>query len=221
MKRRAFAYLRVSGLGQVDGLGFDRQLTAIQRFAHEHDIEIVRIYREEGIPGKNELDDRPSLRSLIADLLSDGVKLVLVERLDRLARALIVQETILQDLQRRGIEMISVAEPDACSADPTRTMIRQILGAFFEYERKMIVSKLADARSRIRLKNGKCEGRKAYGEHPNKPAEKLVLDRMRRMSADGFNWTSIARELNGVGIEPRKGKQWHPATIGRILRRAV
>lgn len=221
MRRRAFAYLRVSGLGQVDGLGFDRQLTAIQRFAHEHDIEIVRVYREEGIPGKTELDGRPALRSLIVDLLSDGVKLVLVEKLDRLARALIVQETILQDLQRRGIEMISVAEPDACSSDPTRTMIRQILGAFFEYERKMIVSKLADARSRIRLKNGKCEGRKAYGSHPKKPFEKDILRRMLSMAASGYTWTAIAHEFNAAGIPPRSGERWYPATVGRILRRVA
>jgi hypothetical protein len=38
-----------------------------------------------------------------------------------------------------------VAEPDLCSDDPSRKLIRQILGAFSEYEKTMIVLKLRGA----------------------------------------------------------------------------
>jgi hypothetical protein len=47
-------------------------------------------------------------------------------KVDRLARDLMVQEHIIQDMQRRGITLISVAEPDLCSDDPTRKLLRQM-----------------------------------------------------------------------------------------------
>jgi hypothetical protein len=43
---------------------------------------------------------------------SNGVRVVLVERLDRLARDLMVQETIVADLWKHAFELVSVAEPD-------------------------------------------------------------------------------------------------------------
>src|SRR5512146_2544355 len=147
-----FVYLRVSGLAQVEGEGFPRQLSACEDYARRNDLNIVKVFREEGITGKSELDNRPALREMLAELMADGVKVVLVEKLDRLARKLIVQETILQDFQRRGFQVFSTTENDVTDDDPTRTLIRQILGAFFEYERAMIVSKLADARRRVKVK---------------------------------------------------------------------
>lgn len=212
----AYAYLRVSGLGQVDGDGFARQLLAMQTYATSHDIEIVRVYREEGVCGANELDGRPALQELIADLLSNGTRLVLVEKLDRLARALIVQETILQDLTRRGITLVSVSEPDLCTDDPTRTMIRQILGAFFEYERKMIVLKTRAARERIRASGQRCEGRKRFGHHA---PEMLIVETIQRLANQGVSCLDIASTLNDEGIPTRLGKKWHSGTVSKILSR--
>jgi DNA invertase Pin-like site-specific DNA recombinase len=50
------------------------------------------------------------------------------------------------------------------SDDPTRKMMRQIAGAFAEYEKARLVSKLRHARDRVRQEKGKCEGRKPHGE---------------------------------------------------------
>lgn len=213
---KAFVYMRVSGLSQVEGMGFNRQEAACNDYATKNSIEIVKVYREEGVSGKTELDGRPALCALIADLLSTGTKMVLVERLDRLARDLIVQETIIQDLRRREVQIISVAEPDLCSDDPTRTLIRQILGAFFSYERKMIVAKLADARLRMKKQNGKCEGRKAFGD---KDGEKVVLDTILTHADNGCSPESIAGLLNHDHIPTRYGRRWNSGTIHRILKR--
>jgi DNA invertase Pin-like site-specific DNA recombinase len=224
---KAHAYLRVSGLDQVDGFGFDRQLAAIQAFAASRDIEILQVYREEGVTGKSELDGRPALQRLISDLLGNGVRLVLIERLDRLARSLIVQETIIQDLTRRGIEIISVAEPDVCKAgdDPTRILVRQILGAVFEFERKMIAGKLRSARECKKARSGSCEGNKPYGymsggrrqaDIPN-PAEFPTLKIMRDLKASGHNGEEIAEKLNALNLRGRSGKPWRSSVIRRIL----
>jgi hypothetical protein len=52
--KKAHAYLRVSGKGQVEGDGFTRQLKAIREYAAAHDIKIVNVYREEGVGGTRE-----------------------------------------------------------------------------------------------------------------------------------------------------------------------
>jgi DNA invertase Pin-like site-specific DNA recombinase len=53
-----------------------------------------------------------------------------------------VSESILADFQRKGVTVVSVAEPDLCSSDPTRILMRQMMSAFAQYEKSMIVLKL-------------------------------------------------------------------------------
>jgi DNA invertase Pin-like site-specific DNA recombinase len=44
---KAYGYCRVSGAGQIDGNGFDRQEEEIKKFASTHKIEIVQIFKEQ------------------------------------------------------------------------------------------------------------------------------------------------------------------------------
>ena len=115
---KAHAYLRVSGKGQVDGDGFTRQLKAIREYAAARDIKIVNVYREEGVSGTKDSADRPAWSELMTALHANGVRVVIIEKLDRLARDLMVQETIIADLRKHGFELVSVAEPDLMANDP-------------------------------------------------------------------------------------------------------
>lgn len=69
---KAFAYLRVSGKGQVEGDGFPRQLEAVRKYAAAHDIKIAKVYREEGVSGTTEWENRPAFAEMMAAMLSDG-----------------------------------------------------------------------------------------------------------------------------------------------------
>jgi len=211
---KAFAYLRVSGKGQVDGDGFTRQLAAVRHYANAHDVKIARVFREEGISGSKDLENRPALLELMTALHANGTKLVLVERLDRLARDLMVQETIIGDLRKNGFELISVAEPDLLQDDPSRKLMRQIFGAIAEYEKTMIVLKLRGARIRMRAKTGRCEGAKPYGSLPGEPE---VIERMEALRTSGMGFDRIAAALNGEAILPRRGQRWHGLTVNKIL----
>jgi len=211
---KAFAYLRVSGKGQVDGDGFTRQLEAIKRYAAAHDIKIGKVFREEGVSGTKDLENRPALSSMLTALYSNGTRLVLVEKLDRLARDLMVQETIIGDLRKHGFDLISVAEPDLLQDDPTRKLMRQIFGAISEYEKTMIVLKLRGARVRAKAKEGRCEGAKPYGHFEGEAA---VIERMKTLRASGMGFDRIAGALNAEGIKPRRGERWWGLTVNKIL----
>lgn len=213
---KAFGYIRVSGKSQLDGDGFPRQREAIQAYAAAHGLEIVRVFEERAVPGKTELENRPALQELLAALYANGVRTAIIERLDRLARDIVVQETIIKDMRAHSIELISASEPDLCSDDPSRKLIRQILGAVSEYEKDMIVLKLKGARQRQRAKKGRCEGRKPYG---SRDGEQAVISRMYELRTAGHSDAGIAATLNAQGLRPRKASTWSPIVVGRILDR--
>lgn len=215
-KVKAFAYLRVSGRGQLDGDGFTRQLEAITRYAAANDIKIVKTFQEEGVSGTVEGMDRPAWFDMIAAVLTNGVKTVIIEKLDRLARHVMIQEHIIQDLQRRGITLISVAEPDLCSDDPTRELMRVIMGAIAQYDRRTTVLKLRGARTRMRKREGRCEGRKAFGYHEG---EADALARMKKLRSQDLGFDAVANKLNAERVPTRTGGKWYGATVNKILSR--
>jgi DNA invertase Pin-like site-specific DNA recombinase len=160
--------------------------------------------------------NRPAFSEMMTALLANGTRTVLVERLDRIARDLMVQESIIADFQRKGLTIVSVAEPDLCSDDPSRVLMRQILGAFFQYEKTMIVLKLRGARVRERATDGHCEGRKPYGARPGE-AETVV--RIQSLRDAGMAMDTIAETLNAEGTKPRKGSQWYGSSVRNVLLR--
>src|ERR1035438_2788572 len=203
---KAFGYLRVSGKGQVDGDGFPRQLQAINGYAAAHDIAIVKVFREKGVTGSKESMDRPAVAEMMTALHSNGVRTIIIEKLDRLARDLMGQEATIADLQKHGFTLISVAEPDLMATDPTRILMRQLMGAVAQYDKSQIVLKLRGARMRKRATDGRCEGRKPFGRDE---AEKAALVRMRALRGDGLAFDRIAARLDAEGVPTRTERRWH------------
>src|SRR5262245_8612059 len=103
-KTPAFAYLRVSGRGQVSGHGFDRQAEIISRFAREHGYNVEQAYRD-AFTGTEA--DRPEFNAMVGAILANGVRVILVESLDRLARDVMVQSLLLAKLAQNGITLIN------------------------------------------------------------------------------------------------------------------
>ena len=213
---KAYAYMRVSGMGQVDGDGFERQTDAIIRYAASHGITIVEAFREEGVSGTKELENRPALQELLAAIDAGEVRLVLIEALNRLARDLMVQETILGDLRKRGITVISVTEPDLCSDDPSRKLMRQIFGAISEYDKAMIVLKLRGARQRMKARTGRCEGSKPFGAVDG---HRPTIGRILALRGSGMAVDTIADTLNAEGLKSKSGGKWYGSSVRNVILR--
>lgn len=168
-KKIVLAYLRVSGKGQINKDGFPRQREAVRKYAKVNGLEIVSEYRNEGVSCTKELEYRQGLAVLLDYIESNGVKIVLVERAGRLTRDLMVSEVILGQFRELGVSVISAdsgVDLTTGDNDPTRTLIRQVLGAVSQFEKSVIVLKLRAARECTKRKTGRCEGRKPYGYYP-------------------------------------------------------
>lgn len=217
---KAFGYARVSGKGQIKGDGIRRQESAIKEYASKHGIEILHIYKEKGVSGT--IADRPKLAELLVAIEQNGhdAKTVIIERVDRLARDLMVQEAILQDFAKSGIEIVSVHDGDLLSDDPTRTLIRQVLGAVAQYDKAMTVLKLKVARDRKRIREGKCEGRKGYKDGDDRTRDTLREIRRLRRKRKGRvrrTYAEIARILNETGYRSADGKPFTDILVRGIV----
>jgi DNA invertase Pin-like site-specific DNA recombinase len=209
---KVYIYIRVSDPSSAkNGDGLVRQEASCREYAIAHDMKIRGVFREEGVSGA--LQKRPALAALMVSLEKNGngVKSVIIERLDRLARDLMIQEAIVRDFHKSGFNIISTQEgPDLCSDDPTRKLIRQIFGAIAEYDKVMITLKMQAARARIKLRDGKCEGRKRYdeSEHGRAVLARLKAMRKKPRNQKRMTWQEIADQLNAEGVKTLDGKTW-------------
>lgn len=223
--RPAVAYLRVSGKAQAgaDRDGFPRQRDAIEKFVKRHGYELIEEFRDEGISGTRDLENRPALAALIDRIASNGVRVVIVERADRLARDLMIGEVILREFVKHGATVLTADGQDltAGSDDPTRTLIRQVLGAVSEFEKRVLVLKLRAARQRKRARGERVEGVKPFGHFPGEAA---IIERMRALrrkprKGERLSFAGIAAMLTREGHLTRSGKPWAKRTVARILQR--
>ena len=221
-QKPAVGYLRVSSRGQIKGDGFPRQRAAITRYAKAHRIEIVDEYRE---PFTGTDADRPQFQAMMAEMLSNGVRTILVESLDRFARDLGVQLQLLAYLQAKGVSLIAVNTGEDVTAamveDPMRKAMVQMQGIFAELEKSMLVAKLRKARQRVRDETGRCEGPPLFG---TKPGEQETLDRIRELhrkprSRPRRGFAEIARVLNEEGRPTRTGVPWSRQAVHKLINR--
>ena len=219
--KKTYGYLRVSGQGQVDGDGLRRQKNAIQEYCEKHGYEVARWFQDKGVSGTK--SDRPALAELLIDLEENGhgIKTVMIEKVDRLARDLMVQEFILKDFKKSGFNLVSVHEgDDLLEADPTRTLIRQVLGAVAQYDKGMTVLRLRAARERKRLKEGKCEGRKGYKDVQHSAiADQVKSLRRKRKGKKRMSYEQVANTLNEQGYLSATGKPFNAGMVRVLMHR--
>ena len=222
--QRVIGYVRVSTAEQIEGFGLAVQRDGIRAYCKEHGLRLVDIASDEGISGSNGLDTRPGLTEALLRVEDHAVSGLVVYRLDRLARDLLLQETILAQMRKRGGEVLSVSEPDIDSDDPTRILVRQVLGAIAQYERAMIRRRTAAGRAKKVAAGGYGGGRPKYGykaEHGELVAdqnEQAVIVRVVALRDEGKSLREIASVLNSEGVSPRTtGARWHSATVGAML----
>jgi DNA invertase Pin-like site-specific DNA recombinase len=228
------AYLRVSTQMQADErrLGLPVQERAIRRWAREAGHRIVSVKADKGISGGNGLDTRLALAEALELVRSRRAGGVVVYRLDRLARDLVLQEQLLAEIWRMGAQVFTTSAGEAGylsddPEDPSRKLIRQVLGAVSEYERDMIVLRLRAGRRLKAERGGYACGAPPFGSRAENrelvtdAAEAATVALIVRLRKRGLSLRQIGAELEAGGHAPKYGTRWHPATVARAIARAA
>ncbi len=225
-------YVRVSTATQAEeGMGLAVQKAAIRKWCKDHGHRLVKTLSDEGVSGSKELDDRPGLADAFDVVRSRKAQGIVVPRLDRLARDLIVQETILAEVRRIGGEVFSTSPAEASYLtddpdDPSRKLIRQVLGAVSEYERSMVALRLRNGRKRKAQMGGYAAGAPAFGfeardgdliESQN---EQSTIERIAELRTSGSSFREICSKLEAEGHVTKRGAtRWQPMAVKRVVDR--
>jgi DNA invertase Pin-like site-specific DNA recombinase len=221
-QRIAVSYVRVSGLGQRDGDGPERQRLAIARAAKRQRLTVAKAFCDLGVSGATEGADRPGMAALLAEVVQLGATVVLVERADRLARDVLVSELLLRQFRQLGVAVLTAdgADLTAAEGDATAVLLRQMLAAVAQFDRASIVAKLRVARDRKRAATGRCEGPRPFG---SLTGEAEALEQLRAIArkqpgCDAPTMAEVAAAANVAGIRSRSGKPWTRGTAWNVLR---
>jgi DNA invertase Pin-like site-specific DNA recombinase len=218
--RKAFAYLRTSSAANIgeDKDSGQRQLAAITTYARRAGIEPVGTFYDEAVKGSDPIDTRPGFGAMLQAMEGNGVRTIVVETANRLARDLMVQEVGFAKLQERGIDIVAADSPTAFLDDtPTARLIRQVLGAISEFEKAMLVAKLKGARDRKRRTGARVEGRKPLSE--SRPDVVALTRKLARARPKGGKRSlrKISAALAEAGYFATSGKPFAPSSIQAMI----
>jgi DNA invertase Pin-like site-specific DNA recombinase len=220
-KLPAIAYLRTSSAANVgaDKDSEKRQRQAVEGFAKRAGYDLVGEFYDAAVSGADAIETRAGFAALLDRIEGNGVRTVIVEDASRFARELMAQELGITLLISRDVRLLTAAGDDlTASEDPTRKMMRQIAGAFAEYEKSRLVGKLKHARDRKRQDEGKCEGRKSHAElRPAVVVEAKRLHRASPKTGERRSLRKIAAELAAMGHLNERGAPYSAKSVRAML----
>ena len=174
-----YGYARVSTKGQAkDGNGLESQ----EKLLRDNGAE--EIYKD-SFTGME--TDREELNKLV-EKLQDGDFLI-VCKLDRLGRSLSKTSQLINELLDKGVT-INILNLGVLSNDSVNTLLRNVLLAFAQFERDMIVERTQEGKEIARQQEGYREGRK--------PVDIVKIQLVKTLVSSGISVANACKEV-GIG----------------------
>ncbi|GAA1806612.1 recombinase family protein [Nostocoides veronense] len=140
------------------------------------------------------------------------------------------QEQVLADLWRAKGRAYSCAQGEDANLhedpdDPSRRLIRQVLGAVSEYERAMVRLRLRNGRRRKAERGGYAYGSPPLGKRTegaalvDDPEEAATVARIHALHGQRMSLRQIADTLTAEGRPTKRGGRWRPLTVSRVVQR--
>lgn len=164
---RAVGYVRVSTEEQAEeGFSLAAQRRSIAAFCEAKDWQLVHIYADEGISGKD-VRNRPALQTMLVAAQNHECDVVVVARLDRLSRTTTqLLALVHSSFTSNDVRLVSVSE----GIDPTTPagqFVMTILAGLAQMEREQIGERTRAGMHEAR-RQGKHIGKCPFGWRPDK-----------------------------------------------------
>ena len=183
-------YVRVSTSGQT----VENQERELLAHCQRQGWQVYKVYRDEGFSGA--VADRPALKQMMADARLGRFNLLVVWKIDRLARSIFHLLEVLTELKGLGIGFVSLTEAINTETAQGR-MIANFLGSIAEFERELVVERVRSGMARAKANNVKI----------GRPRTAFDYAKAAELRKQGLGYKAIARALS----VPR-------TTVYRVLR---
>jgi site-specific DNA recombinase len=173
--------------------------------------------------------DRPALTRMLKDAKLGRFDVLLVYRVDRLARSIRGLAQIIDELDQAGVIFRSATEPFDTGTPAGRMMV-QMLGVFAEFERALIVERITAGLERKAARGGWCGGQRPYGlniaadrnsleRNPTEaPLIPVMFDKYANRKAGS---SALADWLNEQGYRTKNGRLWSKESVITVIRNRV
>lgn len=224
---KVFGYVRVSTETQSQtGYGIQSQVEAIRSYCKQHKLELMKIFRDEGVSGT--IIERDGLNDLMSSF--NGVNMVVVLNTSRLWRSDTVKVLIKRQFEKMNADIISIEQPTYSihTKDPNDFLINGMMELLDQYERMSINLKLARGRKQKAKAGHKGGGNAPIGykwQHDNVTHPIVILDPPgAAMVKNIFNQfiqtgslTRVKKYCDLQGYRSQRGNELTPQAIQKIL----
>ena len=170
--------------------------------------------------------DRPGLRQALQDARTGRYDLLLVFKVDRLARSTGGLAKVLEELDAARVAFRSASEPFDTSTAAGRMMMH-MLGVFAEFEREMIVERTRMGLARKAARGEWTGGIPPFGYRYDVdaqllipvPAQAALVQRIFRFYVERrLGSATISGLINDAGQLTSRGRRWTPNRVLGVLR---
>jgi DNA invertase Pin-like site-specific DNA recombinase len=181
--RRAAIYVRVSTTDQQP----EAQLHPLREYTTSRGFNVVDEFIDHGVSGTK--DSRPALDRMMAAARRRDLDVIVVAKLDRLARSVRHLVNVAEELQALGVDLV-VRDQSLDTSTPTGRLLFHVLGSIAEFERDLIRER-TQAGLELARKRGKRFGRPLATD--SKQRARII-----RLRTSGHSLRAIAERV-GVG----------------------
>lgn len=206
---RAIGYRRVSTDEQVQsGAGLDAQAAKIHQLCEARGWELLDTFTDEGISGGSAALKRPSLSVALAVMAAGEADVLVVPKLDRLARSVTMLAGLMDLADAQGWQLV-ITDADVDTTTAGGRLVANVLGSVAEWERAIIRERTRDA----------LQARKAAGARLGRPVvlPQQVRERVAELRSQGLSLRGVAAQLTTEGVPTATGGDWHASTVRKVL----
>ncbi len=212
MKMQGAIYARLSREDEdkidssKDSRSIANQIKALTNYANENDIEIIKIYYDDGYSGSNL--NRPSFQEMLKDIKNHKFNVLLIKDLSRLGRVMHqVGELIEHFFPDNNIRVISLNDNyDSNHYNGESIVLRNFLNAFYLKDFKKKCRKALERRAKTKHLNYYPKYGYRFNEEKKEqidPYSSQIVKKIFLYASNGKTTSQIAKLLNEAKILTR------------------
>lgn len=220
---RAVAYIRVSTDKQAnEGYSLEGQEEEIKQYCKINNIELLKIFKDEGISGKS-IEGRDAFQEMLSFSIKSNINKIIAFKLSRFTRKVSDLTSTMDLLDKNGIS-ISFIKDGIDTETHMGKFMSYIIGAVSEMERSNIID-FVTMGMETRAKSGLWNGGRVFGYtldenkelEINKSEAELIINIFNHFAIDNWGFKKIANYLNKMGMGTMRNTSWSVQSIKQII----